>query len=122
MNPPLRLPAYGRDLLELRRRGLRPESIVIVAIDSWAYGMAYARVVVSKELAPAEINFAFVAALDVAIVWLPDITTTERRDAVARQVLKFDPVSLRVIEIADPVRWLWIKSRAQGVEMPEYLG
>jgi hypothetical protein len=100
---------------------LRPESIIIVAIDSWNYGKAYARVVISKDQPAHHLNFAFVAALDVAIVWIPEITPIDRRDAVARQVLKFDPASLRVIEMADPVVWLWIKSRAHGLEMPEYL-
>jgi hypothetical protein len=117
----LRLPAFGRKLIDLRKRGLRPESIIVVGIDSWDYGKAYARVVVSKDKLAHQLNFAFVAALDVAIVWIPEITAIDRRDSVARQVLKFDPASLRIIQMADPVVWLWIKSRAHGLEMPEYL-
>lgn len=121
MQPGLRLPPFGKELLELRKRGMRPESIIICAIDTWRYGMAYARVVIPEDLQPEEVTFAFVAGLDVAIVWLPEITSIERRDAVARQILKFDPISLRIVEVADPIGWIWIKSRAKGVEMPEFL-
>lgn len=117
----LRLPPFGRELLELRQRGMRPASGIICAIDTWDYGRAYARVVVSKELAPQELTFNFVAGLDVAVVWVPTITSIERRDAVARQLMKFDPASLRIIEVADPIGWIWVKSRARGVEMPEFL-
>ena len=120
MNHELRLPAYGRELLDIRQRGMRPESIIIVAIDSWDYGKAFARVVLPQDLPADVVNFVFVAGLDVAVVWLPKVTEIARRDAVVRQILKFSPRSLRVIEIACPVGWLWIKSVAHGIELPEF--
>lgn len=114
-----RLPAFGRELLELRRQGLRPEGLLVVALDTWEFGKAYARAVIAKDVEPANTNFAFVADLDVALIWLPTLTPIARRDAAIRRILFFNPASLRVIVMADPVGWIWVKSHARGLEMPE---
>jgi hypothetical protein len=116
-----RLPPYGRELLKMRQQGLAPAGpYVVISLDSWRWGRAYARVVIPPDLDPEDVNFAFVAGLDVVLVLDRGTTTPLRRDAAVKQLLACNPASLRVLEIDRPIRWTWIKSRRHGVELPEY--
>jgi len=116
-----RLPPFGRELMAMREQGLVPANgMCVVSLDSWDYGRAYARCVVTPDLHPGELNFAFVAAIDVVLVHVPTLTTIARRDAFIRELLKCRPTTLRVCAVADVMTWTWIKSRRVGVELEEF--
>lgn len=116
-----RLPPFGRELVEMRKAGLVPgNNTVVVSLDSWDWGKAYARVVVPPEIDPSQLDFCFVAGLDVVVVCDPSRTPLERRDALARAILPYQPTTLRVVLMGDPVQWIWIKSRAVGVELDKF--
>lgn len=119
------LPAYGRELLELRRQGLVPaHHLVLIALDSWKWGRSSAgswyRLVISPEHDPAELDFSMVAGLDVLLCYAPAVTLVARRDAAIRKILRANPASLRVIDMVDPQLGFFIKSRKRGIELPEY--
>lgn len=116
-----RLPPFGRALRELRLRGMVPTSQIVVSLDTWNYGRAFAQVVIPPELDPSILNFDFIAGLDCVVVRDPEITAEDRRDAVLRELLANDPASLRCIDLGDPVRWLWVKSRQVGIELTAYM-
>lgn len=116
-----RLPPFGRELLELRRKGLVPQGRVVVALDTWNYGKRYARVVVTPELEPGDLDFHFLAGLDlVELVWLPTKTSKDRRDATIRAILAANPQRMVMHVIGDPAELVWIKSKLVGVERAEY--
>lgn len=54
----LRLPAFGRELLDLRRRGLVPGRTVVVSLDSWKWGRGYPQLVVTDDLDDKDISEA----------------------------------------------------------------
>jgi len=117
----LRLPPFGKDLMTLREQNMVPSNnLVIVSLDSWDYGKRYARVVVPADLDPAILNFAFVAGLDVFLVYDGARTTLERRDAVIRQLLRNRAATLRCLAMGDPCEWKWITSRGIGIELREF--
>jgi hypothetical protein len=116
-----RLPAFGRELLQIRQRGLAPDCpLIAVCLDGWTWGKAYARCVIPPDLDPLHADLRFVAGLDTVLILSPSVTTIERRDATIRQLLACLPASLRSLEIADPILWTWIKSRKHGLELMEY--
>jgi hypothetical protein len=115
-----KLPAYGRELLALRRRGLVPTQYTVIVIDDWKLASAFPRVVVAEDADPRLLDFSMLADLDVTIVWRPTRTAIERRNAVVAEALAIAPASLRVFDL-DNVDVLWVKSRARGIECPEYL-
>lgn len=115
-----RLPAFGREILELRRRGLRPQGRVILSLDSWHYGEGRARAVITADVDPAALDYSFLAGLDVEIVWLPKVTSAERRDATIRTVLRYAPQRLLVWILGDQPGVMWIKSKEVGIERSEY--
>lgn len=116
-----RLPPFGRSIRDLRLRGLVPATMIVVGLDTWDYGKAHARCVIPIDFDPSDFNFDFIAGLDTAVVRIPSLTTLERRDHALRALLACDPISLRCIEMTDPIEWLWVKSRKHGLEKPEYL-
>jgi hypothetical protein len=116
-----RLPPYGREILDLRERGLIPVGRMFVALDTWSHGKSYARVVVTPDLDPSELDFTFLAGLDVELVWLPEVTSVERRDAAIRAILRCLPERLMLWTAGGDVpRLTWIKSNAVGVELQEF--
>lgn len=117
-----RLPAFGREILELRRRGLRPRGGIILAIDSWNYGIgtSRARAVITPDLDPAALDYSFVAGLDVELVWLPKLTPKERLDATIRAVLRCAPQRLLVWNMGEQAGVKVIKSKEVGIELAEY--
>jgi hypothetical protein len=115
-----RLPAFGRKLLALRRQGLVPACRVVVALDKWKHGRSYARVVVPEDTEPNELDFSFLAGLDVELVWSPYLTTVERRNAAIRAILKPSPERLIMWVLGTETRQVWIKSKAVGIELAEF--
>jgi hypothetical protein len=83
-----RLPAFGKDLLELRQKGLvldPPE--VFVSLDSWKWALSRARVVVSKDADPVELELCFVAGI---AVWLGSVAARDA-DRTVRRHHPYDP-------------------------------
>lgn len=117
-----RLPAFGREILDLRRRGLVPAGRVVVALDTWDYGKNRARVVVAQDADPAALDFSFLAGLDVELVWLPLSTPRPRCDALIGAVLAHRPERLLmwIVGGEQPTELVWIKSKLVGVERAEY--
>lgn len=116
-----RLPAFGRELMELREQGLIPaDGMCIVSLDSWAYGKGRARVVVTPDVEPDSLDFSFTAAIDVTLVHVPTLTSIERRDACIRALLRCNPTRLLVCTISDVIKLTWIKSRSVGIELEEF--
>jgi hypothetical protein len=117
----LRLPPYGRELMQMREAGLVPaDGMCVVSLDSWQYGKGRSRVVITADLDPEQINFAFVAGIDATIIHDPCITSTDRRNACIRALLRFNPTRLLVCTLGDVTRLQWIKSKAVGVELAEF--
>ena len=116
-----RLPPYGRELMQMREAGLVPANeTIVVGLDTWNYGRAFARCVIPPDLEPADCNLAFVAGLDVIVVYEPARTMPERRAALVRELLRMNPTTLRTVAMGDPIEWKWVKSRAVGIELTEF--
>lgn len=117
-----RLPAYGRGLLETRRRGLVPPGpYIFVCLDGWNWFKGFSRVVVPPDLDPRNTDFRFVAGLDVVLRYDPEITMPERVDATVLELLPCLPTSLRTLVVGDPVcEFAYVKSRALGIELEKY--
>lgn len=116
-----RLPPYGRELLELRRKGLVPDRWVVISLDSWQWGRGFQRVVLPADLDPQETDFSGLAALDVALVWSSRITAIKRRDETIRALVSVLPSFLWAIDVDEPEAAVFVISRARGLELPEYL-
>jgi hypothetical protein len=116
-----RLPAFGRALVELRRRGLVPNPPQIyVAIDWWKWRRGRLQVVVTPDSDPAELDFAFLAGLDVIVGWRPELTSRERRDSAIRAILRGVPQRLLLFVYGEGPAHVWIKSVGSGIEPSEF--
>lgn len=122
-----KLPAFGREILELRRRGLVPANergaaeAVYVVLDDWkTCARRRWRVVVPKDAAPAELNFAFIAGLECFVIWRLSLTTNARRDALLRSLLAAGPRFLFCFDWEDPAHSFQIIGPKQGLLRPEY--
>jgi hypothetical protein len=95
------LPAYGRELLDIRRRGLVPHPRLVIVNVGWNASKAHGPhilgygVVVPDEDDPEGLDFCGVAGLPVLVVARYE-TPVERVHAIVNQVLKFAPLSVRV--------------------------
>jgi hypothetical protein len=116
----LALPAFGRELLELRRRGFVPGRTVVVSLDSWRYGKLYQRLVVPDDLDPQVVDFRMIAGLDVFVAWSSARTRVDRRDSLIRALVRCLPRFLWCCDIAAPQESFIVVSRARGLELPEY--
>ena len=116
-----RLPAFGRELLQLRLRGLVPARAVVVSLDCWDWGIGSPRLVVPPDMVPEQTDFSMLAAIDIFLAWSSTITPIERRDAVVRAIARCAPSYLWVLDIAAPEDAFFVISRTRGVERPEYL-
>jgi hypothetical protein len=117
-----KLPAFGRELTELRRRGLVPNPPEVrVAIDSWEWARGRTRVVIAPDADPSTLDFSFVAGLDVLVGWWPAITARERRDAAIRSILRGLPRRLLVLQYGQEPAILWVKSQSVGIELAEFM-
>jgi len=62
-----KFPPYGKQLDELRQKGLVPVLRVIVSTD-WSLGAAYPHIVIPKDAKPEQLQFRYLAGLHVQIV------------------------------------------------------
>lgn len=126
----LKLPAYARPLLELRRKGLVPvEQIsglppitaeISVSLDNWNWRKDRVRVVVAPDMDPAELDFRFVAGLSTLLAWWPDKTPWERCDATIRSILRGGPTRLVMVRSGEKPGFVIIKHSEQGIALPEF--
>lgn len=75
-----RFPPYGKQLDELRRKGLVPSARVIVTTD-WSIGKLFPRVIIKPNTSASSYKFDYLAGLGVQIVYfdcdaamLPNLT------------------------------------------------
>lgn len=62
-----RFPAFGRQIDEIRKRGLIPNRRVIVCFD-WEIGTLFPRIVIMRETPPERIELRYLGGLHVQIV------------------------------------------------------
>jgi hypothetical protein len=91
-----RFPAYGKQLLALRRSGKVPARMVIVVFD-WGLAQTYPRIVLTDDISPAEINFSYLAGLPVQIVYRSK--DTDKIHAVVEEILKVNPCFLSTFAV-----------------------
>jgi hypothetical protein len=120
----LRLPAYAREIADARKAGMVPASgEVIVALDLWRLGKqpggSLARCLVPEDRKIEELDFWFLAGLDVLVAWSSAVTAGSRVMALAKALLAIDPRRLLLIDVvAEPGRACqWIKSVERGIEV-----
>lgn len=117
----LRLPAFGRELLELRRKGLVPNPReCIVCIDNWKWATNKTRVVVAPDADPALLDFSMLADLDVTVPHSLKVTPPARRDALLRALVRANPRRIYALDMDLPAASFFVKSVAAGVERQEY--
>lgn len=110
MNRAPRLPAFGRQLLDARRRGEIPVLGYSIALDNWNNNVT-GRCVVPNDTSVDELSFPFVAGSDVCVISGEDCP---RAREVLTQVLRFNPSRL-ILLVGEKIDW--IKSKKHGVEV-----
>lgn len=83
-----RFPPYGKQLDEIRRKGLIPARRVIVSTD-WKLGAAYPRVVIPSDAQIENLNFTYLSGLSAQIVHHADEAELVRN--LIEQILKVKP-------------------------------
>ena len=121
----LKLPAFARQLIDARERGLSPVRgwngcHVIVVLDDWKLAERRFRLVVPPDAAPEDLDFRVCAALDVIICYNSRRTDGERLKSAIRAILKGAPAALQVFDVFEPHRTWLAKSRRLGIERSEF--
>ena len=91
-----KLPAYGKALMEMRKRGKVPSNSVVVAFD-FKIGKLFQRIVVNPGESPANWEFRFLAGLDVIISYGDEHAHLVR--ALAEEILKNKPSMLQAFSL-----------------------
>lgn len=122
-----KLPAYGRELLELRQRDLVPRRgfagcHVLVVLDDWHIARNRWRLVIDPKDDLLGLDFVGVAGLEVLLVVDSAKTALERRNAALRAILEGAPASLVELDVRVPHALRFIKSRKLGIELAEFGG
>lgn len=123
---PLRLPPFGRELMEVRRRGHVPApgwcgSHVIVVLDDWRTAGSRYRLVIPPNDDPTSFDFSGIAGLAVVLIHDSQHTERERLNTAIRALLKYLPEQLTAFDVARPHAPLIVKSKAVGIELAEFL-
>jgi hypothetical protein len=90
------LPAYGKQLTEMRRSGKIPARMVIVTFD-WRLARAYPRIVIAEDAIPKDLNFSYLAGLPVQIVYRSK--DAHKIHAVVEEILKINPCFLATFAV-----------------------
>jgi hypothetical protein len=90
------MPAYGKQIMEMRLAGKMPKGIVMVTFG-WELAQVYSRVVIADETPVDQLNFYYLAGLPVQIVY-------HKRDAhrvneVAEAILRIGPSWLATLAL-----------------------
>ena len=91
-----RLPAYGRQLMIMRRAGRMPIRMVIVTFD-WKLARVYPRIVIANEAIPAELDFSYLSGLPVQVIYRSN--DAHKIHAVVEELLKVTPSFLATFAI-----------------------
>ncbi len=91
-----RLPAYGRQLMIMRRAGRMPIRMVIVTFD-WKLAQVYPRIVIANEAIPAELDFSYLSGLPVQVIYRSN--DAHKIHAVVEELLKVTPSFLATFAI-----------------------
>lgn len=119
----LRLPAYAKELAAARKAGHVPaRGEVIVALDGWEWGKSqgsFARCLIAPDRKIEEVDFRFLAGLDVLVAWSSRVTDGARLMAIARALLAIEPRRLLLLDMKPDARRSvqWVKSVSHGVEI-----
>lgn len=118
------LPAFGRALLDIRRRGLVPLrhahlGHVLVLLDNWRWGRifdsALHRLVVPTDADPTALDFAGTAGLDVTLVWSRRYSMPSRMQAALASLVAVPVKVAQVLELdCVPSRETWYVVRPEG--------
>jgi len=83
-----RMPAYGKQIMEMRLAGKMPLRIVMVTFG-WEIAKAYTRIVIPDDVSADQLNFYYLAGLPVQIVF--HLKDAHRVNGVAESILKINP-------------------------------
>jgi len=116
-----KLPAYGRELLELRLRNLVPPGVLLVGLDDWLPGAHTDRckIIVPAEEDIARLDFCPLAGLAMFVSWWPSRTPIGRRDTLIRALLRVEPRLLWVCDREHPERSITV-ARERKILIPEF--
>jgi hypothetical protein len=115
-----RLPAYGRQLLDLRRCGMVPEREIVIALDCWKWGEGWPRMVVPHDIDAAAADFLPVAGIPCFLAWGSSKTTLARRDQIIKAIVRCRPSFLWLVDMEMPEQSFIVVSHARGLELEEY--
>lgn len=91
-----RLPAYGRQLMIMRRADRMPIRMVIVTFD-WKLARVYPRIVIANEAIPAELDFSYLSGLPVQVIYRSN--DAHKIHAVVEEILKVNPCFLTTFAV-----------------------
>jgi len=122
---PRRLPAFGRELLDIRVRGLVParawcNAHILIILDNWNIARNRWRLVVAPDVDPEGLDFSPCAGLDVILIYDSRHAEPVRLKAAVRGILQGLPASLATFDVYQPHAMRLIKSRAVGIELAEF--
>jgi len=86
-----RFPAFGKQLMSLRRTGKIPARMVMVVFN-WKLARTYPRLVIPNDIVPEELDFSYLAGLPVQIVYCDE--DAHKVDAVVQAISKVNPCFL----------------------------
>ncbi|MBC9071830.1 hypothetical protein IAI53_07600 [Thauera sp. CAU 1555] len=95
----------------------------MLALDVWAWGKqpggGRARCLVPEDREIEEIDFWFLAGIDVLVAWSSAVTAGSRLMALVKALLAVEPQRLLLLDMAaEPCpAWQWIKSVERGIEV-----
>lgn len=88
-----RYPAYGKQILEARRRGLQPRQQMVMAVFSWNLAKAFPRIVIDPLSDFDRLDFTYLAGLDVIVGF--NQVEVSLVEPLARAILKANPRRLQ---------------------------
>ena len=83
-----RYPPYGRQIMELRKRGKMPSKLLMMVFE-WKLARAYPRIVISEDTKPNETEFRYLAGIPVQIIFSEK--EAHRVNELAQEILKVQP-------------------------------
>ncbi len=90
-SPGKKYPAYGRQIDDLRKRGLVPALRIVLTYD-WAIGRLYPRIVLDRDVDPMQYRFNFLSGLNLQIcIHDDDLPLT---DSLIQELAKVYPATI----------------------------
>ncbi|ARO87950.1 hypothetical protein EBAPG3_009325 [Nitrosospira lacus] len=91
-----RIPAYGKQFMEMRRSGKVPSKRVMVTFD-WDLAQAYPRIVLADDTPADQLNFSYLAGLPVQVIYRRK--DSHRVSGVIDSILQVNPSCLATFAI-----------------------